>query len=117
MHNERKLVEDNGSVPLEELVALQSKFAVTVVDVRSAEEFSAGHIAGSVNIPLDRLLSGNASQLVTMTEAVTVCARGGARSHDAAKHLRSMGIEARPLCGGARAWLESQGTFEKGEQK
>jgi rhodanese-related sulfurtransferase len=89
-------------IPLAEFAALQSNGAVTVVDVRLTAEFAAEHIAGSVNGPLDRLLNGEVSQLAGTTEVVTVCARGGVRSHDAAEHLRSLGIEARTLVACAR---------------
>lgn len=30
---------------------------VAVVDVRSAEEFTAGHLPGAVNVPLERVIT------------------------------------------------------------
>lgn len=111
MADEPATARDSESISLHKPAELKSTRAVVVIDVRSAEEFATGHVTGSVNVPLDRLMNGDASQF-KHTEMVTVCARGGARSHDAAKHLRSVGIEARPLCGGARAWLESQDAVE-----
>jgi rhodanese-related sulfurtransferase len=39
-------------IPLDELVALASKWTVTVVDVRDEDAFVAGHIPGAIWIPL-----------------------------------------------------------------
>ena len=50
---------------------------LTVLDVRSAEEFSQGHIAGSRNISLDRLSDAvRAGELDSSTRYAVICARG-----------------------------------------
>jgi rhodanese-related sulfurtransferase len=77
-----------------------------VVDVRSPEEFAAGHIDGAINIPLDRIAAG-ATALPRDAAVVTVCGKGGGRSERAAEELRALGFRsARSLCGGTQAWLQ-----------
>lgn len=75
-----------------------------VVDVRSPEEYAAGHIDRAVNIPLDSLQS-RAANLSRAATIIAVCGKGGGRSERAAEQLRSMGFTAaRSLCGGTDAW-------------
>ena len=77
-----------------------------IVDVRSPEEFAAGHVDGAVNIPLDAL-AARAPELPRDALVVTVCAKGGGRSVQAADQLRARGFtSARSLCGGTEAWLK-----------
>jgi rhodanese-related sulfurtransferase len=78
---------------------------VFVVDVRSPEEFSTGHVAGATNIPLPTL-EASADALPRDRVIVTVCGKGGGRSDSAAALLRNHGFDrARSLCGGTNAWI------------
>ena len=74
----------------------------TLVDVRSAEEFSAGAIPGSVNMPLDELRD-RAQQLPG--GRVVVHCQVGQRGHTAARLLNQLGFDAVNLDGGFRTWL------------
>lgn len=79
---------------------------IVVVDVRSAEEFAAGHVDGAINIPLD-VLPSRASTLPRNALVVTVCGKGGGRSERAAMELRALGFRsARSLCEGTQAWMQ-----------
>jgi cysteine synthase/rhodanese-related sulfurtransferase len=81
----------------------------TIVDVRSAEEFAAGHIAGAVNVPLPDIASGLASGLPLDPEApiVTVC-KVGQRSLHAMILLKAIGHQrVQNLRGGMEAWCEA----------
>lgn len=60
-----------------------------IVDVRTAQEFSSGHIRGSVNIPLHQLSSG-VSRL-DKKKAVILCCASGRRSGAARKILSAKG--------------------------
>jgi len=51
-----------GRVTVAELKKLQASGAVTVVDVRDADSFKAGHIPGALSIPLDQV-PANAGRL------------------------------------------------------
>ncbi len=81
--------------------------APTVVDVRSEKEWAAGHIAGSVNIPLNHLRD-RASE-IAMERPVVVHCEGGYRSAIAASVLANA---ARPdvldMVGGFKAWAASK---------
>jgi MFS family permease len=77
-----------------------------IVDVRSPDEFAAGHVEGAINIPLDALAE-RASELSREAVVVTVCGRGGGSSERAAERLRASGFSsARSLCGGTQAWMQ-----------
>lgn len=85
---------------------MQSVEKVVIIDVRSAEEFTAGHVERAINIPADQL-AARAGEFAKGAVIVTVCNLGGSRSCNAAEQLRAMGYEnAAPLRGGARGWLE-----------
>jgi rhodanese-related sulfurtransferase len=87
-----------------EVTELGDVAGAVIVDVRSPEEFAAGHVAGAINIPLDAL-AAQASRLPASAAIVTVCGKGGGRSERAAEQLRSLGWAwARSLCGGTQAW-------------
>ncbi len=94
-----------------EAAALRQRLDAVVIDVRSPEEFAAGHVEGAINIPLDRIALG-VGEIPKDAFVVTACGKGGGRSDRAAEQLRAMGYTSvRPLCGGTQAWrqLGSQG--------
>lgn len=63
-----------------------------VVDVRTAEEFSEGHVSGSVNIPLDQLQAK--IQELKKNDKIVVCCRSGNRSGQAMHFLQAQGFTA-----------------------
>ena len=62
----------------------------TIVDVRTEGEFAGGHVAGSINIPLDKVAL-RMEEFGKMTNIVVCCAAGG-RSAQAAMMLMAQGI-------------------------
>jgi rhodanese-related sulfurtransferase len=77
---------------------------LSVVDVRTPEEWAAGHIEGSRNIPLEELAS-RTGELAPDRPIVAVC-RTGRRSGRAVETLRTLGIEADHVEGGVAAWSD-----------
>jgi rhodanese-related sulfurtransferase len=77
---------------------------VVLVDVRSAEEFEAGHIEGARSIPIDEL-EERLAELPADHEIVAYC-RGPfcAYAHDAVRRLRDAGRDARRLEDGWPEW-------------
>ena len=73
-----------------------------VVDVRTAGEHAAGHIAGAAHVPLERL-DQEADELDRDRPLVVYC-RGGNRSGMAAEALRNSGWDAHSIDGGLEAW-------------
>ncbi len=86
--------EGMESVNREALLELVRKGAVTVLDVRPAEEYNAGHIAGAISLPL-RELEQRLSDLPRDQEIVAYC-RGPycVLSVQAVEMLRAKGFKA-----------------------
>lgn len=82
----------------------QSGENIQIIDVRSPEEFSEGHIPNAVNLPLAKLEAA-AAGLDKSTLFVTACGKGGGRSSEGANKLQSLGFQAVWLCGGTLGWL------------
>lgn len=81
---------------------------VTVVDVRSPDEYAAGHLPNVINIPINELEVRRA-ELPSDRPVVTYCNMvhpGSSRGERAADLLESLGFEASALNGGYPAWLE-----------
>jgi len=91
-------------VPAIELLERARDDLVTVIDVRPSEEYVQGHIAGALNIPLDKLRR-RLEELPRDREVVAYC-RGPwcVLSFEAVANLRKAGIEARRLEDGLPEW-------------
>jgi hydroxyacylglutathione hydrolase len=86
---------------------LASNAAPTVVDVRSEKEWAGGHIAGTVNIPLNHLHE-RAGEIERGRPVVVHC-EGGYRSAIAASVLANAGRpDVLDLVGGFKAWAASK---------
>ena len=77
-----------------------------VLDVREDDEWQAGHVDGSVHIPLMEL-GARYAELPEADQTLVVC-RVGSRSAYAAGFLIQQGVDAVNLAGGLAAW-ESAG--------
>jgi len=71
----------------------------TIVDVRSPLEFMGGHVAGSINIPLQEI-QARLKEFSQMQNIVLCCASGN-RSGQAAMFLKQNGIE----CVNGGSWM------------
>jgi rhodanese-related sulfurtransferase/DNA-binding transcriptional ArsR family regulator len=91
-------------VPAKELMARSRQGLVTVLDVRPAEEYAAGHVPGAVNIPINELHK-RLKDLPKQLEVVAYC-RGPycLMSYDAVVMLRKKGLKARRLEAGLPEW-------------
>ena len=78
---------------------------VTIVDVRTAEEYAAGHIPGAINVPLDSIGSTQPEALPDLDAALIVYCRTGVRSLQASKALVAIGYtDVNDLDGGITGW-------------
>jgi rhodanese-related sulfurtransferase len=77
---------------------------VTVIDVRPAVEYLAGHVPGALSMPLETL-STRLGELPKHRPVVAYC-RGPycVMAYDAVERLRKRGYEARRLADGLPAW-------------
>jgi rhodanese-related sulfurtransferase len=76
-----------------------------VLDVREDEEWEAGHVDGSVHVPLMQLAERYAElpEMLAADQTLVVC-RSGNRSAYAAGFLIERGVDAVNLAGGLLAW-------------
>jgi phage shock protein E len=74
-----------------------------LVDVRSPGEFAAGHIAGAINVPLDRLPQEVAQTLPEKNQPLVVYCLSGARSGVAVQWLQQNGYAQAVNGGGVSA--------------
>lgn len=74
-----------------------------LVDVREPDEWSAGHAADAIHIPLAQLTE-HLAELPADREIITVC-RSGRRSATAATLLNWHGLRATNLGGGMTDWV------------
>lgn len=70
-----------------------------IVDVRTPAEYMGGHVAGSINVPLNEVPQ-RISEFKKMDNIVLCCASGG-RSGQATMFLKQQGIE----CSNGGSWL------------
>ena len=77
-----------------------------LLDVRTAQEYSGGHVSGSINLPLDRL----ESMKLDKSNPVFVYCQSGARSGQACRYLWANGYSVTDI-GGISAY---RGILEKG---
>ncbi len=87
---------------------------VTVIDVRPAPEYEAGHIAGARSVPLDELTE-RLRELPRDAEVVAYC-RGAycVFADDAVRELRRRGFRARRLEDGFPEWRRAGRPVEGG---
>ncbi|MCG9911253.1 MAG: rhodanese-like domain-containing protein [Flavobacteriales bacterium] len=73
----------------------------TIIDVRTREEFMGGHVAGSINIPLQEIPQ-RVDEFRNMEEPVILCCASGNRSGQATMYLTAQGIQ----CENGGSWLD-----------
>lgn len=83
----KKMFKEKATIDYPQL----KKQGAQIIDVRSPGEYSAGHIKGSVNIPLNNLAT-HLSKLSHNKPIITCCA-SGMRSASARQILMSKGFE------------------------
>jgi rhodanese-related sulfurtransferase/DNA-binding transcriptional ArsR family regulator len=91
-------------VPAREVLSRMRSGLVTVLDVRPAEEFAAGHLPGAINVPVERL-ENYLAKLPKRKEVVAYC-RGPycLMSFEAVEKLRKRGFKAKRLENGFPEW-------------
>ena len=77
---------------IEDADSIVSRKAVTLLDVRTPEEFKMGHIEGFLNIPVDELREGLSK--LDKSKPVYVICQSGLRSYIASRILAGNGYEA-----------------------
>jgi rhodanese-related sulfurtransferase len=96
--------DDTDQLTRAELLDRVRAGTATVIDVRPAEEYAAGHIPGAVSLPLEEL-QARLAELPDGAEIVAYC-RGAncVLAHDAVRLLAARGRAARRLTDGMLEW-------------
>lgn len=68
------------------------KNGAIIIDVRTTNEYSGGHIKDSINIPLDQL-SKNLHKLKSKEQVIITCCASGMRSSSAKGILKANGYQ------------------------
>ena len=101
------LTRGKHSLSTLQAIQLLNKSKVSIVDVRKSDEFSAGHLRDSKNIPIDDL-DKRVGELDKSHPVLVVC-QSGVRASRAAAEFRRVGFsEVYILDGGITEW-RSQG--------
>ena len=79
--------KDNSAL----IAAINNEKAV-VIDVRTKGEFMGGHVADSINIPLNEI-SSNVEKIKKMNKTIILCCASGNRSGQATRILNEKGLE------------------------
>ena len=73
----------------------------TIIDVRTRAEFSGGHVANSLNFPLQEIQQ-RLEEIKKLPQPIILCCASGNRSGQATAFLKSIGID----CENGGSWLE-----------
>lgn len=101
---------DNLSISNEELKSQINGGAVFVLDAREDKENEIGNFPGSKHIRYADLVDGRWTELPTDKEVYVLC-WSGIRGKEVAEFLRTKGVNARYLLGGADDWVSWGGDW------
>jgi len=99
--------EETAPISQQALLTLMATPAnkTLVLDVRSADEFAEGHIAGAINISHDEINANLSKIMAYKDQTVVVHCRSGRRAISAENDLRAAGFsDLRHLDGDMNAW-------------
>jgi rhodanese-related sulfurtransferase/DNA-binding transcriptional ArsR family regulator len=106
--------DELAPVTFKELQRLAREDEVTVVDVRPADEYEAGHIPGALSVPVPEL-KRRLGELPKSREVIAYCrGRYCVYSLDAVTLLRRHGYQARRVSEGFPDWRASGLPMERG---
>jgi rhodanese-related sulfurtransferase len=91
--------------------SLRQRDDVVLIDVREDWEYAAGHIPGTVLIPLGQL-SSRLAEIPTDKTVIAVC-RSDNRSGQATRFLKERGFTVHNMTGGMIAWEQAGYVVEK----
>jgi rhodanese-related sulfurtransferase len=79
----------------------------TIIDVRTPSEFVSGHVASSINIPLQEIQQ-RINEINAMPQPILLCCASGNRSGQATVYLKSLGID----CENGGSWMDVNYKFQ-----
>ena len=104
--------EEFTQISMEELAQrLQTESDYILLDVRTPEEFSTGHIPGAICIPNESIGKQEITVLPNKKQRIYIYCRSGSRSKQAADKLLDLGYTNLVEAGGIMDW---QGEIQVG---
>lgn len=101
-----------------ELAELLASRPVALLDVRTAAEYEAAHIPGSIRVSLDELHADTDTVAALLPDHAVVVCRSGTRAEQACRALAGTGRDdLRILDGGIQAWERSGGDVARGRER
>ena len=108
------LASDGSSITVQEAKQqLDNKSAPLLLDVRTPDEYRAGHAKQATSIPLDQL-TNRLDELPKDRDILCIC-RSGGRSGRATGQLRKAGYQAINISGGMMAWQRAGFSVKRGK--
>jgi len=105
-HFEHKLTVETDCYDVHHALATGDPGFV-LVDVRSANQFAAGHVAGAIHIPHAQLTAERLASYPSDTVFVVYCAGPHCNgSTKAALHIARLGRPVKEMIGGVTGWLD-----------
>ena len=83
---------------------LDQREPVQLIDVRTAGEYAAGHIIGTISVPINQLRSALPTLALDPQRSVIAICQTAHRSPPAVRVLKQAGFDARQLRGGMISW-------------
>jgi len=99
-----ELRKGGQSLSSRELTALINSEQGVVLDVRGQKDFSAGHIAGALHIPYEKLASRMAELEKHKGKTLVVVDAMGQHAGTVSRELKKAGYQAAKLSGGIASW-------------
>ena len=111
--NNGKSVNEKVSIEQFEKLIVEKNNAI-ILDVRTPEEFAAGHVKGAVNLNIYDTAFKEALSKLDRAKPILVYCKSGGRSSDAASQMKEMGFgEVYNFGGGMLAWSNAEKPIER----
>ena len=88
----------------EALRMMEEESGYIILDVRRADEYSAGHIPGAINLPNESITTSELPELPDKNQLIMVYCRSGRRSKEASEKLVKLGYTNVVEFGGIIDW-------------
>lgn len=98
--------ENSITPPALNALIVKDQHNYTLIDVRSPQDYKAGHIKGASNIPLPKLFTGGEIDKLSRAPKVVLYSNTTEHAAQAAVLLRMAGVKAVALIGGFEGWAE-----------
>lgn len=107
-------IVDSTTIGADELMSrIEAETAPTILDVRTPEEFAAGHVPGAINIPYTELEERYSELELEGSDELVVYCQSGRRAAIAEAALSELGFtNVRDLDGHIAAWKQAERPLE-----